>query len=187
MHLRPISWNLHWQLYGQRLRHRSPPRSHTGHHPREKNRCCSPDYPSSPFWGWSPCSSPKGIDVSVHHPFSKVPFTFQSQHPQASELYNIICSAQEPPLPPILPPIKLKNFFQPKKKKRICSNMLFPLTHSILVSLYHCNNNWTIWLKEGSIQLANCTGWFGVSSWHRLELSPRKELQLGKCLHEIQL
>ena len=32
-----------------------------------------------------------------------------------------------------------------------------------------------------------CTGWFSVSTWHRLELSQRKELQLGKCLHEIQL
>jgi hypothetical protein len=26
-----------------------------------------------------------------------------------------------------------------------------------------------------------------VSTWHRLELSQRKELHLGKCLHEIQL
>ena len=26
-----------------------------------------------------------------------------------------------------------------------------------------------------------------VSTWHRLELSQRKELQLRKCLHEIQL
>jgi hypothetical protein len=32
-----------------------------------------------------------------------------------------------------------------------------------------------------------CTGWFCVSTWHRLELPQRKELQLGKCLHEIQL
>jgi hypothetical protein len=32
-----------------------------------------------------------------------------------------------------------------------------------------------------------CTGWFCVPTWHRLELSQRKELQLGKCLHEIQL
>jgi hypothetical protein len=32
-----------------------------------------------------------------------------------------------------------------------------------------------------------CTGWFCVSTWHRLQLSQRKELQLGKCLHEIQL
>ena len=31
------------------------------------------------------------------------------------------------------------------------------------------------------------TGWFCVSTWHRLELSLSKELQLGKCLHEIQL
>ena len=31
------------------------------------------------------------------------------------------------------------------------------------------------------------TGWFCVSTCHRLELSQRKELQLGKCLHEIQL
>jgi hypothetical protein len=29
--------------------------------------------------------------------------------------------------------------------------------------------------------------WFCVSTWHKLELSQRKELQLGKCLHEIQL
>ena len=33
----------------------------------------------------------------------------------------------------------------------------------------------------------HCTGWICVSTWHRLELSQRKELQLGKCLHEIQL
>jgi hypothetical protein len=32
-----------------------------------------------------------------------------------------------------------------------------------------------------------CTGWFYVSTWHRLKLSLRKELQLGKCLQEIQL
>ena len=32
-----------------------------------------------------------------------------------------------------------------------------------------------------------CTGRFCVSTWHRLELYQRKELQLGKCLHEIQL
>jgi hypothetical protein len=29
--------------------------------------------------------------------------------------------------------------------------------------------------------------WFCVSTWHRLELSQRKELQLGKCLLDIQL
>ena len=33
---------------------------------------------------------------------------------------------------------------------------------------------------------AECTGWFCVSIWHRLELSQRKELQLRKCPHEIQ-
>jgi hypothetical protein len=32
-----------------------------------------------------------------------------------------------------------------------------------------------------------CTGWFCVSTWHKLELSRRKELQLRNCLHEIQL
>jgi hypothetical protein len=36
-------------------------------------------------------------------------------------------------------------------------------------------------------QKGNCTGWFSVSTWHRLELSQRKEFQLGKCFHEIQL
>jgi hypothetical protein len=35
--------------------------------------------------------------------------------------------------------------------------------------------------------LAWCTGWFYVSTWHRLGLSQRKELQLGKCLHVIHL
>jgi hypothetical protein len=40
------------------------------------------------------------------------------------------------------------------------------------------NKTWTITI---------CTGWFYVSTWHRLGLSQRKELQLGKCLHEIQL
>ena len=36
-------------------------------------------------------------------------------------------------------------------------------------------------------QGVNCTGWFCVSTWHRLELSQRKEFQLGKCLHDTQL
>uniref|UniRef100_A0A287D3M9 U2 small nuclear RNA auxiliary factor 1 like 4 n=1 Tax=Ictidomys tridecemlineatus TaxID=43179 RepID=A0A287D3M9_ICTTR len=39
MHLRPISWNLRRQLYGQ-----SPLRSHTGHRPRERNYHHSPDH-----------------------------------------------------------------------------------------------------------------------------------------------
>ncbi|XP_003816195.1 splicing factor U2AF 26 kDa subunit isoform X13 [Pan paniscus] len=44
MHLRPISQNLQRQLYGRGPRHRSPPRFHTGHHPRERNHRCSPDH-----------------------------------------------------------------------------------------------------------------------------------------------
>lgn len=32
-----------------------------------------------------------------------------------------------------------------------------------------------------------CTGCFFVSAWHRVESSERKEPQLRKCLHEIQL
>ena len=32
-----------------------------------------------------------------------------------------------------------------------------------------------------------CIGCFCVSTWHKLESSQRKELQLGKFLHEIQL
>ncbi|XP_059009284.1 splicing factor U2AF 26 kDa subunit isoform X6 [Mustela lutreola] len=44
MHLRPISRNLRRQLYGRGPRHRSPPRSHTGHRPRERNRRHSPDH-----------------------------------------------------------------------------------------------------------------------------------------------
>ncbi|XP_051063770.1 splicing factor U2AF 26 kDa subunit isoform X1 [Phodopus roborovskii] len=44
MHLRPISRNLRRQLYGRGPRHRSPPRSHTGHRPRERNRRRSPDH-----------------------------------------------------------------------------------------------------------------------------------------------
>uniref|UniRef100_A0A8C6AFH0 U2 small nuclear RNA auxiliary factor 1 like 4 n=1 Tax=Monodon monoceros TaxID=40151 RepID=A0A8C6AFH0_MONMO len=43
MHLRPISRNLRRQLYGRGPRRRSPPRSHTGHRPRERNRR-SPDH-----------------------------------------------------------------------------------------------------------------------------------------------
>jgi hypothetical protein len=35
--------------------------------------------------------------------------------------------------------------------------------------------------------MEGCTGWFCVSTWHKLELSQKKELQLGKCFHEIQL
>uniref|UniRef100_A0A8D2CQW1 U2 small nuclear RNA auxiliary factor 1 like 4 n=1 Tax=Sciurus vulgaris TaxID=55149 RepID=A0A8D2CQW1_SCIVU len=44
MHLRPISRNLRRQLYGRGPRRRSPPRSHTGHRPRERNRRHSPDH-----------------------------------------------------------------------------------------------------------------------------------------------
>ena len=45
-----------------------------------------------------------------------------------------------------------------------------------------------MWLmKTGTSRYTICTGWFYVSSWHKLELSQRKELQLRKCLHEIQL
>ncbi|NIG60508.1 splicing factor U2AF 26 kDa subunit isoform X4 [Pontoporia blainvillei] len=44
MHLRPISRNLRRQLYGRGPRRRSPPRSHTGHRPRERNRRRSPDH-----------------------------------------------------------------------------------------------------------------------------------------------
>ena len=32
-----------------------------------------------------------------------------------------------------------------------------------------------------------CTDWFGVSTWHKLESSERKEPQLRKCFFEIQL
>jgi len=32
-----------------------------------------------------------------------------------------------------------------------------------------------------------CTGWFCMSTWHKLELSQRKEPPLRKCLYEIQL
>ncbi|XP_013853797.1 splicing factor U2AF 26 kDa subunit isoform X3 [Sus scrofa] len=44
MHLRPISRNLRRQLYGRGPRRRSPPRSHAGHRPRERNRRRSPDH-----------------------------------------------------------------------------------------------------------------------------------------------
>ncbi|XP_072636459.1 splicing factor U2AF 26 kDa subunit isoform X8 [Canis lupus baileyi] len=44
MHLRPISRNLRRQLYGRGPRRRSPPRSHTGHRPRERNLRRSPDH-----------------------------------------------------------------------------------------------------------------------------------------------
>ncbi|XP_007471067.1 PREDICTED: splicing factor U2AF 26 kDa subunit isoform X2 [Lipotes vexillifer] len=44
MHLRPISRNLRRQLYGRGPRRRSPPRPHTGHRPRERNRRRSPDH-----------------------------------------------------------------------------------------------------------------------------------------------
>jgi hypothetical protein len=45
------------------------------------------------------------------------------------------------------------------------------------------------WMELENIILneVTCTGWFWVSTWHRLELSQRKELQLGRCLHKIQL
>jgi hypothetical protein len=40
---------------------------------------------------------------------------------------------------------------------------------------------------NGSFLIYCCSGWFCESTWHRLELSQRKELKLGKWLHEIQL
>uniref|UniRef100_A0A8C8TLD6 Splicing factor U2AF 26 kDa subunit n=1 Tax=Peromyscus maniculatus bairdii TaxID=230844 RepID=A0A8C8TLD6_PERMB len=49
MHLRPISRNLHQQLYGRGPGHRSPPRSHTGHRPQERNRCRPPDHQHGRF------------------------------------------------------------------------------------------------------------------------------------------
>ncbi|XP_070354321.1 splicing factor U2AF 26 kDa subunit isoform X5 [Equus asinus] len=49
MHLRPISRNLRRQLYGRGPRRRSPPRSHTGHRPRERNRRRSPDHQHGRF------------------------------------------------------------------------------------------------------------------------------------------
>ena len=42
-------------------------------------------------------------------------------------------------------------------------------------------------MKTGTSRYTICTSWFYVSSWHKLELSQRKELQLRNCLHEIQL
>jgi hypothetical protein len=36
-------------------------------------------------------------------------------------------------------------------------------------------------------QIKDCSHWFCVSTWHRLELSQRQEPPLRKCLHEIQL
>nr|KAF6412144.1 U2 small nuclear RNA auxiliary factor 1 like 4 [Rousettus aegyptiacus] len=44
MHLRPISWNLWQQLFGQGPRHRSPTRSHTRHRPQERKRRRSPHH-----------------------------------------------------------------------------------------------------------------------------------------------
>ena len=38
-----------------------------------------------------------------------------------------------------------------------------------------------------SPSIRDCPGWFCVSTWHKLESSERKEPQLRKCLHEIQL
>jgi hypothetical protein len=45
-------------------------------------------------------------------------------------------------------------------------------------------------IKDGAwlnVTQPPCTGWFCVSTWHRLELSQRKELQWRKCPHYIQL
>jgi hypothetical protein len=36
------------------------------------------------------------------------------------------------------------------------------------------------------VYVSTSPGWFGVSAWHELELSQRKEPTLRKCLHEIQ-
>jgi hypothetical protein len=48
------------------------------------------------------------------------------------------------------------------------------------------------WLCQPSLSYVpkvhnSCTGWFCVSTWHKLELPQRKEPLLRKCLHEIQL
>ncbi|XP_032026453.1 splicing factor U2AF 26 kDa subunit isoform X4 [Hylobates moloch] len=49
MHLRPISQNLRRQLYGWGPRRRSPPKFHTGHRPRERNRRRSSDHQHGRF------------------------------------------------------------------------------------------------------------------------------------------
>jgi hypothetical protein len=48
----------------------------------------------------------------------------------------------------------------------------------------HCEvHKHTVW----DLTHNRCTGRFCVSTWHKLELSQRKEPPLRKCLHEIQL
>jgi hypothetical protein len=42
-------------------------------------------------------------------------------------------------------------------------------------------------LMANGKSVTTCTGWFCVSTWHKLELSQRKDPPLRKCLHEIQL
>jgi hypothetical protein len=49
-----------------------------------------------------------------------------------------------------------------------------------LVLFTYCQFVWCI-------EFRSCTGWFCVSTWHKLELSQRKEPPLRKCLYEIQL
>uniref|UniRef100_Q8BGJ9-3 Isoform 3 of Splicing factor U2AF 26 kDa subunit n=1 Tax=Mus musculus TaxID=10090 RepID=Q8BGJ9-3 len=69
-------------------------------------------FPRPPAWSLLrrvPLLSTQGHRCSCPASLFKVPFTLQSQHPQASELHNIICSTQEPP-PPVPPPIKVKKF-----------------------------------------------------------------------------
>jgi hypothetical protein len=67
------------------------------------------------------------------------------------------------------------------------------LVHIILssscLSTYNVLSHRLIWkyYKVYLSLLRQCTFLFCVSTWHRLELSQRKVLQLGKCLHEIWL
>jgi hypothetical protein len=40
---------------------------------------------------------------------------------------------------------------------------------------------------HNGVLFSYCTSWFCVSTWHKVELSQRKELQLKKYFHEFLL
>ena len=63
--------------------------------------------------------------------------------------------------------------------------MVFMLTDLLALTFWRGRALGTI-CPEDFMLLWQCTGWFCVSTWHKLGLSQRKELQVRKCLPEIQ-
>jgi hypothetical protein len=87
-----------------------------------------------------------------------------------------------------MPKVELPKVLFAKKKKKKKKEKKKERENSRLFNRGHSRKLGPHWILESeSGYYHQCTGWFCWSTWHGLELLQRKELQLGKCLCEIQL